>query len=62
MRLEGNTRINTPSASALQILDIGAEFLLGIKTNLSRNGAINRALFDSLINNGRRLFRKERAI
>jgi hypothetical protein len=32
------------------------------QTNLSRNGAINRALFDSLMNNGRRLFSKERAI
>ena len=30
MRLEGNARINTPSAGALQKLDIGAVFPLGI--------------------------------
>jgi hypothetical protein len=31
MRWEGNARTNTPSASALQMLKIGAEILLGIK-------------------------------
>ena len=44
MRWEGNARINTRSASALQVLDIGAEFLLGIKRAKATCNAPERCL------------------